>query len=418
MQNFVPEDLLQYKTIDEVQGSPNADVALCEVQSVDAEANTYRTAIWQVAVSEEPVKLTAGTSSDSQPRWSPDGNRIAFCSDRAEGLPQVFIIPRNGGEAEQVTHFKAGVVMAEWHPSGTRMLVTCPVSVDPEARGARADEPTSMAKDAPRLVWRLPYKVDGIGYTLDREIHMFVVNLETRKSSQLTDGPFDVRTAYWSPDGKRIAFVRTREGRLAHRTDVWVCDSDGGNPRQLSMEQASVQSPKWSPDGRWILFAGSANEGDAQTRLWLIDLENGSAKPLGADSLEIVSGDSAVWASDSRSIFVLRAYRGLQQIAKISVPDGKVETVVDGDRHISSFGLTQRRIYFVTENPAEPQEVWSSSLGGGSEVCASSWNGWWKGRPGVHCERRSFTVPNGDGATEHVEGWVVRATARSGDPRC
>src|SRR5947209_12192338 len=102
--------------------------------------------------------------------------------------------------------------------------------VNPERRGAPQNGDSGNAMSGgPKLVWRLPYKSDGLGYLLAREVHLFVVDVASANSVQITKGNFEVRSASWSPDGRRIAFTRTREGRYAHRTDVWIADADGGN---------------------------------------------------------------------------------------------------------------------------------------------------------------------------------------------
>jgi Tol biopolymer transport system component len=69
-----------------------------------------------------------------------------------------------------------------------------------------------------------------MGYMLKREIHLFRLDVASGEHRQLTDGAFDVWASIASPDGRHIAYSRTREGRFAHRTDLWVCDSDGSGP--------------------------------------------------------------------------------------------------------------------------------------------------------------------------------------------
>ena len=95
------------------------------------------------------------------------------------------------------------------------LVVAAAVTVDPSLRGARSDrcaEPRGPR--APEIAWKLPYKSDGIGYLLRREIHLFRVPVEGDQVEQLTDGPFDVLSHAISPDGRQIAFQRRAPGNL------------------------------------------------------------------------------------------------------------------------------------------------------------------------------------------------------------
>src|SRR5690606_35111804 len=139
---------------------------------------------------------------------------------------------------------------------------TCSMQVDSGLRGQRpAPDAAPPSPDAPMVAWKLPYKADGAGFTLKLESHLFTMDASTGNLTRLTDGPFDVRSASWSPDGKSIVYVRTREGDESHRTDVWTMDAEGGNARQLTTRHAQVLFPAWSPDGRWIVFSGTRAEG-------------------------------------------------------------------------------------------------------------------------------------------------------------
>src|SRR5947209_2475013 len=208
---FVPSDMLRYRTVRSIAATSTH--AACVIDLPDEESDSNSTKIWLVPLDgAEPCLFTAG--QDTVPKWSPDGSELAFVSNRGNGL-QVYVVRMCGGEAKAVTHMSSGVHSVEWSPDGKKLLFAAKQQVDPSARGERAPPPKGKA---PHLVWRLPYKADGLGYILDREIHLFTVDKEGGRATQLTDGPFDVRSAQFSPDGLRIAYARTRVGRQAHLT--------------------------------------------------------------------------------------------------------------------------------------------------------------------------------------------------------
>ncbi|HYD84088.1 MAG TPA: LpqB family beta-propeller domain-containing protein, partial [Opitutus sp.] len=260
---FSTEDICHYQTVSHLDFSPNAAFAVCTVQSTDLDDDKTESAIWALPLDGgEPHQFSAGAGRDRAPRWSPDGSTIAFTSSRS-GSPQIYLLSRDGGEARQLSHFASGASSAQWSPDGRYLLVICTLPVDPEKRGAsgRDVDPCNERKDGPKLCWRLPYKLDGVGFTLDAESHLFKLDANTGEHVRLTHGAVDVRSAAWSPDSRRVAFVQTREGRLANRTDIWVMDADGTHARQLTDSVAVVQSPSWSPDGNYLVFSGSEDEG-------------------------------------------------------------------------------------------------------------------------------------------------------------
>src|SRR5215207_8510760 len=97
-QRFEPDDIYLHHAITSVHCVPSLSVAACTVVAQDREKDTRRSAIWAVpfgANGEEPRQLTAGTDSDNEARWSPDGEMLAFLSDRAGSSPQIYLQDRN-----------------------------------------------------------------------------------------------------------------------------------------------------------------------------------------------------------------------------------------------------------------------------------------------------------------------------------
>jgi dipeptidyl aminopeptidase/acylaminoacyl peptidase len=414
---FDVDDLYLHRKPGKVHCVPGLDVAACVVRCVDREKNGYVSRIWSFALDGwGGMQITHGAgSSDDSPRWSDDGSRLAFISDRAGGSLQVYVMQREGGgEARQVGHFEQSVSSPRWHPDGKRLFVAAAVSVDPDRRGKRPNAPHgSRALDAPEVAWRLPYKEDGIGYLLQREIHLFSLDVDSGKRSQLTDGPFDLLAHEVSRDGRHVAYTRTREGRFAHASDLWICDAEGGGHQRCTFEHAIVMQPSWSPDGRLIAFTGALEDGDAEPRLWLYDRETHRTRPLG--DVDVADPTSLHWSEDGRSLIFTRAHRGRHQVARIDVPDGRtLQVLVAGDRQIGAFAATRDRLVFSPENPSVPSELHVCRHDGRDERQISRLNPWWAERQPIDAEVREFDVPDGRGGTERIEGWLLRAEGAKG----
>jgi dipeptidyl aminopeptidase/acylaminoacyl peptidase len=413
-QPFEPADLLRYHTIGSIHCTPGVDAAACTVRSPDADGDTYRSSVWLVPLDgRSPFQFTSGTSNDSDPQWSPDGSRLAFVSSRGGSVPQLHVIRREGGEARQVSRLKNGVVSFAWGPDGTRFLATALIPVDSSAKGER----NSTARDeGPQVVWRLPYKSDGLGFLLNREIHLFTVDADEGTATQVTDGPFDVRSACWAPDGGRITFTRTRAGRQAHRTDVWIMNADGSNARQVTDAVAAAQYPKWSPDGRWIAFTGGEHEGDSQQRLWVIDTRTDAVTPLGDEALEVHDGLTVQWLPDSSAVVFVRIDRGLQHVARIGVPDGRIDTLVDGRQHVLQLAVGANHLVYSAASISDAEEVAACDWTGAHCRRLTDFNAWWQEKAVPKVELRQFDVPDGRGGTESVDGWLLLPTTEGGGP--
>lgn len=415
---FGVDDLFAHHHIREVDGCPTQALVACTVQTLGRQDDAILSKIWCLPLDgSAPRPLTTGGSSDSGARWSPDGRRLAFVSNRA-GNNQVFVLPRDGGEALPLGALPGSVVALRWSPGGQQLAVLCSLAVNPELRGRRArpDDPLPPP-DGPQLVWRLPYKSDGSGYTLDREHHLFTVDAASGASQQVTDGPFDVRGVCWSPSGQQLAYVRTREGDSAHRTDLWLADADGGRARQLSTEQAQVLSPVWSPDGRWIVFSGTLDGGDAQVRLWCAEVATGTVRGLGSDAIEISSESDSVRfvASDSREVLAVVARRGVHDIVALSVPHGHERRLVaGGQRQLLGLAHTREHLVFVAQSPVLATELHACRHDGSDEQRLGRFNTWWDARAHAQLERRSFEVPDGEGGTLSVDGWLLRPPQAQG----
>lgn len=413
---FEPDDLLLEQRITDIHVHPDQPIAVCAVKSVDPQTQTYDVSLWSFSLdSGEARRFTRSQAKDECPRWSPDGQRIAFLSDRAKpGTPQIHLMPFDGGEAHALTHLARGASHLSWRPDGRHLLAIANVTVDPDRRAEGCDrddgaEAPAPDEQAPRLCWRLPYKLDGTGYLLDTRTHLFLVDVDSGEARQISHGDYDVRNVAWAPDGKRFCYSRARsEADEAHCSDIWIMNLDGDEPgeaRRVSFDQANSASPSWSPDGRWIVFSGSEEAGDTQVRLWLIDIEKSQVRGLGDESLEVLPGDLH-WSRDGSEVAFIQVERGVQQIAAISVPEGKTRRIVGGERQISKMAVNDRIVY-CSESADTPLELHCCDWQNGEGRQVSHLNDWWQERKAPRVEYRRFKLPDGDGGDEDVDGWLL-----------
>ncbi len=416
-QPFTVEDLYLHRKVNSLHCVAGRDRALCTVSSIDRDGDAQRTFLWQFPLDGSggwPLAYSDG--SDSSPRWSPQGDRFAFLSSRS-GSTQVHVAPADAGAPEQVGKLASGVMNLRWMPAGDSFISTAAVTVDPELRGRRSSRPAPARKSgAAEVAWRLPYKEDGIGDLLQREIHLFKLNIATGREQRLSDGPFDVFGFDVSPDGLRVAYTRTGEGRSAHRFDLWVCDLERRTHRRLSTEHAMVMQPTWSPDGQQIAFVGALEAGDAESRLWTVDCASGRIDELGGDDIDVADPASIHWSDDSRSMIFVRGWRGRHHVVSLNVAGGEPTVLVGGDRQLGTFACTGEQLVYSVDHPSLASELWASGRDGSGEAKVSDLNRWWAERTPIRAEPRSFEVPTGRGGSERIEGWLLRAAGAPCEP--
>ncbi|HEU0164397.1 MAG TPA: hypothetical protein VFQ54_05080, partial [Thermomicrobiales bacterium] len=148
-------------------------------------------------------QLTYVGGANANPIWAPDSSKIAFTSSREGDKPgSIAILPiAAGGEAKVIQSHLATPVVLKWSPDGTKIAYT--VAIDPENPNETPRDPKAPAKV--RVVSQIDYKTDGIGYRGETRFQLFILDLETGESRQVTSGLRDILHPTWSPDGKTIA---------------------------------------------------------------------------------------------------------------------------------------------------------------------------------------------------------------------
>lgn len=472
------DDLFRIRLLSDAQIAPDgADVAYVETR-LDPEDDAYRSQIWTVpfeAGKPEPFTV-GGRWSAALPRWSRDGSQLAFLSDRNDA-PQIWVMPRGGGEARQLTDFRQRPMAVEWSPDGRKIAFVARVGregLEPADGGEERDEgflpfggtrrrpldtavgecpPPRVPRVAPGDPWerfrarytadvieidRLLYRRDGVGFFRDTYLHVFTVPVEGgphRTARRITDGDFDHFTPVWSPDGRWIAVSANRlEDPDYHPfiRDIWLFAANGGGAqRKLTRSRGPAYAPAWSPDGRRVAYFGHDLEYGTYTqpRLWVVPAGGGEPvaitqafdRPVGVraiDDLRESAGSRPAWSGDGRAVYFQVSERGMVHLYRADVESRRATPVVGGQRVVLSHSLSAdgSRAAFVVTAALLPNDVYAVSLD----------------RPGLAGERR-LTAVNQDYLREvalseperfefhaeggpPVEGWILRPRAAGQAP--
>jgi dipeptidyl aminopeptidase/acylaminoacyl peptidase len=419
-----PTDLALLRTPGTPTLSPDGRRAVVAVTRLDLDADAYRSHLWLVDTSGEqpPRPLTEGPR-DTAPAWSPDGRWIAFLragADPAESKPQLFVLPADLGDARRVTtdeHHPLGAGAPRWSPDSARLAYVARV---PEpGRYGTAEDPgkKSPDKEPPRRITRLRYRLDDLGFLLDRRPHVFVVDplADEPAPVQVTDGDCEDRDVSWTPDGGLLfASDRDTPDDTALYTDVYACAADGSGLRRLTNGRHGAVLPAASPDGGTVFFLGPSDLGpdgrDFVGRsgvLWALP-SDGSAPPAPLTEpavTDLVDLDAGLVVTETGVLAASRR-RGAQELLRVPLSGGGPEILVGGPRTVTGAAAAGGTVVAVVAVGTSAGEL--VAVGAGSTAGERALTGFGAAlaagaslRP---LEEITATAPDG----YPVHGWLVR----------
>jgi dipeptidyl aminopeptidase/acylaminoacyl peptidase len=258
-------------------------------------------------------------------RWSPDGSKIAFLSDRGDKT-QVWVIPLAGGEAVETTDSKTGVSSFRWHPDGDRIayIATTPKS-------DREEELEDKGYD-------FVYYEENLRH---RNIYMQTVNLsgEGDDAEQLTEG-----MTFWdfefSPDGNTIATSATSKNLIDHRymfRKVHLLDLESKELTQLTDNPGKLGNYAFSPDGLKLAYGAALDRKDhAISQALVIDVAGGEARNLTPKNFR---GHINWVAWKDKSTVLYRAGEGVwPTLSLVNVNGGRREVILNSQETGIVFG--------------------------------------------------------------------------------
>lgn len=280
------------------------------------------------------IQLTrppAISMGDTDPAFSPSGNRIAFVRTLIDGIQDIYVVSAKGGTAMRVTSDSTRIAGFDWTPSGEEIVFASDregnsglwrVAVgggDPEwittaSEGTQIQHPTlaqqgtglAFAQQSGQVnIWKVQHPTNYADASAERLI-----------SSTRWDSNPDI-----SPDGARLAFASRRSGY----PEIWTATSAGAELKQItSLEAYGTQTPRWSPDGARIAFASRSG---GQSDIYIVNREGFRPQRVTRHSGEDLF---PTWSHDGRALYFTSNRSGSWEIWTIPAAGGTAVQVTRG----------------------------------------------------------------------------------------
>ena len=407
-------DLYRLRSVGDVQISPDGTRIAYTVAYHDRPGAAYAR-VWTADIATQRTEpLGNGGESSIGPRWSPDGSRLAYFGAAAEGTGLLVRDMKTG----KVTY--VAPVSGTNHPlpsAGERL------SWAPDGRAiafiSTTPGPEVEANGDPMVITRYLYKPGAsegsTRFNDNRRTHIFVADLTSGGTRQLTTGNYYEHSIDWSPDGAEIAFVSNRgpDPDRFFNYDIFAVNVGTGAVRRVTDTRSAEYYPRWSPDGRAIAFAGttrpltSSETTMEDTHVWVTDRDGRERREIGA-AIDNRQGAPA-WSADGAHVYFTVQERGTVKLVRVRSTGGAPEAIVAERGSVGAWSEARGLVAYALTGDSGPAELFLRSNGAHRRVTALNTD-WLRTRPVAPVE--SFTF-RGPGDLE-VEAFLTKPAALTG----
>ncbi len=415
------EDIYNFELITGLDMHPAGDRVVYSLQTVERATEKKYTRLWLAPTGRgAPRQITYGNHNNLGPRFSPDGQTLAFLSDRGGDGMQIYLLPMDGGEARPLTNLKGDIGAFTWLPDGGSLLVEFTKQDKDDAEREASEQKKKLGVVA-RHYQRMFYKMDGAGFLGHEQQHFWRVNARTGKAAQLTDHDlYGEGQAALSPDGKTIAFVSNRKPNPDMELEggeLYTMPASGGKMKEIPTFKGSKQLPAFSPDGKWIAFIGTQGFWD-NDYLWIVPADGKGkarnltakldldANVLGAHDVAPAATMRPTWSADGQRIYFQASEHGRTDLYAWNLATDSLETIIieQGEVGAYAFDREQTRLAYFFGRVDDLNQIHLRELESGKTKVLTKTNAWLKRVDLGQLEEVWFK----GGHKKDLQGWILK----------
>lgn len=312
-------DIFDVEYVSDPQISPDGNSIVYVRNQFDVMTDKRYTNLWTIGFDGSDHRaLTSGKNNNGNPRWSPDGRRLAYFSGE-EGSQQIFIRWMDTGQTTAITNLMESPGNLKWSPDGKWIAFTKRVLSPKPSIGKVPPPPDGAEWSASwKVIDHVGYKRDGAGFLESGYTHIFIVSAEGGGPRQITSGDYAHNAPVWTPDGRSLIFSANRgedPERDPNNTHIFEIDIETGELTQITEGRGPHNNPQISPNGQLIAYTGYEDRfvGYQRTRLYIINRDGSDPREIAVVLDRDVS--NVRWESGNRGLFFQYDDRGNTRMA-------------------------------------------------------------------------------------------------------
>jgi len=362
-QGLTSGDLSKLRSVGAVALSPDGRRIAYTITMRDEPGRPYGQLWIMDLATQKSTRIGGDKDRGGGPLWSPDGKWLVFFGKQGDKSGLMIAKPDGSDVTALVSPGGTNSPLpgtgneVTWSPDSKQIAY---ISSTPDDRAAEA-------RGDPMVITRYLYKPDaGEGMTHfndNQRLHIFVVDVATKQTRQLTKGNTDEHSIDWSPDGKELLYLTNPEPNQDEffNYDVYALKLADNTSRRITATEFIEYDPLWSPDGKRILFRGTRRgltdreTTMEDTHVWVMNADGSDRREIGA-VIDNRQG-SPKWAPDGNSVYFTVQERGSNYLVRLPISGGRPEYILKDPGFVASFSIGKDGTIACFSSPRHPTEM-------------------------------------------------------------
>ena len=323
---------------------------LYTLNTPDLNTERSKSTIWKVNLADSnAIKLSNDNNFDHSAKWSPDGELVAFLSNRSDNGMQIWLMNNNGEDVREISNIEGSILLFDWSPDGTKLGVIY--------RKRREDNSGQVAQ-----------LVEG---QMPNEL-LALISLDNGETRLLFDEPKAGLSFSWSPSSSEIAFSEQKKGGFygGFESDIFLIDLNSSSINSLVKRPGMDRNPLFSPSGNKLAFLSNyGTPGGLLPNIGvsIIDLRTKSINDIGKqlDKGGFFEGPVGIqWHPENKSVFYNVSFGLTVKIVEAELASNKLNVLTKNEKSFGRIRIAKKvnKIAFTSSDYSNPDQIYISSL--------------------------------------------------------
>jgi dipeptidyl aminopeptidase/acylaminoacyl peptidase len=409
--NVKADDLFLFRMLSDPRVSPEGSEIAYVQTLMDKQKDAYLNTIHTINLQNLSTTHFSKEGNEKNPRWSPNGSKILYTKNVHDNTK--LISQTKDNKKQTITTVKNNILDPKWSSDGSKILYTA------------LTKDQQHSSDV-KIIDRIKYKFDGVGYLDGRRRHLYAVNTEGGTPRRLTNGEFDVDSAEWLYN-EDIVFISNVRSDADMTTEKYIYKINLNEPEDivpLTDGPRVITGLQTSLDGKRLAYVGHNYKSRLWSNrdIWLMSSQGGESVnltesfdqdigyKLSSDVRRSSPNSNPQWSPDGKYIYFTSTFWGVVRLYRVPVEGGAVEQVLgEKDHSVEAWNIggtgNQTVVAYNVVNTTSPVELWSWNAGTNDKRQLTFSNkDYLESRRIMDHERFVFQSSGG----HNVEGWLIR----------